>query len=149
MSQLPAYILPQNKKKVLIPKTIGLILLGTIFYFGILLNISLLKLATSTESIIKLISLIIMLTAVSLGILLNLKKSKQNYFFYQDKIVFKKQQIFLNEITDIKTKQSLLDKLFKTYYLTINQKFKIKNISQKINLQQYLQKIINYSKTNY
>ncbi len=149
MPQPPTYILPQNKKRILIPKIISFLFLGVIFYLGILLNISLLKLTVSTESIVKLISLITLIVIIILGILFNLKKSKQKYFFYQDKIVFKKQQILLTGITDIKTKQNLLDKLFKTYSLIINQKFKIKNIPQQINLQQYLQKMINYSKTGY
>lgn len=147
MPEQPLYILPQEKKRILIPKILILFSLGMIFYLGILFNISLLKLTTSTETTIKLISLIILIIVVVFGILLNFKKAKQKYFFYQNKIVFQKKEIPLSKITNIKPKQNFLDKLFKTYSLILNQEFKINNIPQKIQLQEYIQKLIAYSRS--
>jgi len=143
----PLYILPQVKKRILIPKVFAFFFLGIAFYLGILLNISLLELTASTETNIKLISLITLIVIILLGILINIKKSKQKYFFYHDKIILKNNQILLSKITDIKTKKNFLDKFFKTYSLTLNQKFLIKNISQKIQLQDYIQKLVAYSKS--
>jgi hypothetical protein len=142
----PLFILPQQKSRILVPKIISFLFLSIIFYLGILVNISLLKLAAPTESTIKLSSLIVLILVVIFGIAFNIKKSRQKYFFYQNKIVFKKKEILLSEITDIKPRQNLLDKLFKTHSLILNQQFKINNIPQKIQLQGYIQKLIDYSK---
>ncbi|MBR9683534.1 hypothetical protein GOV03_03260 [Candidatus Woesearchaeota archaeon] len=142
----PTYILPQKKARLILPKIISFLFLGIIFYLGVLLNLSLLNITTSTEKTIKLISIILLSIIVIFGFIFNLVKSKQKYFFYQNRILFGKKQILLREITDIKNKQNFLDKIFKTHSLILNQKFKINHIPQQINLQNYLQKLITYSK---
>ena len=143
----PLYILSQEKKRALIPKILTFLFLGIIFYLGVLLNISLLKLTASAEITIKLVSSIVLTLIVISGILLNLKKAKQKYFFYQSKITFKKKELLLSKITRVESKQNFLDKLFKTYSLTLNQKFKINNIPQKTQLQEYIHKLIAYSQS--
>lgn len=138
-----------GKKRVLIPKAILLVSLGFIFYLGVLLNLYLLNLSSSTGSIVKIISIIIILIIVLLGIFLNFNKSKQAYLFFPDQIVFDKENIYLLQITEIIKKQSILDKLFKTYQLILNKKFKIGNIPLTIDLQTYVQQLINYAKSQH
>ena len=53
IQQKPTYSFKIKKSKLLIPKITSLILLITIFYLGILLNISLLKFKADTETSIK------------------------------------------------------------------------------------------------
>lgn len=148
MPELPAlYILSQKKKRSIIPNLFSFLFLGIIFYLGVLLNLSLLKLTASAEKNIKLASLILLAVVVVFGLLLNFRKSKQKYFFYQDKITFQKKEIRLSEITDIKPEQNFLDRLFKTYSLALNTKFTIKNIPQETRLQEYIQKLIIYARS--
>ena len=164
-SEQPLYILPQQKTRTIIPKLFAFLFLGIIFYFGVLLNISLLTLSLSTENTIKLISLIILSLVVILGIIFNIRKSKQKYFFYKNKITFRKKEILIPQITDIKSKQDFLDKIFKTYSLNLDRTcqepevlehtgvpkehpvFNIKNIPQQTQLRGYIQKLITYSRS--
>ena len=55
----PIYELSQVKKRALIPKIITFLILGATFYLGVLLNISLLSLSGSTETITRLVALIL------------------------------------------------------------------------------------------
>ena len=64
----PAYILTQVKKRLLIPKIITFLVLGIVFYLGVLLNITLLNLSGSTETMAKLIALIVLLLIIAFGI---------------------------------------------------------------------------------
>ena len=52
-SEQPLYLLHQNVGRAMIPKFLSLVILGTIFYVGILLNISLLELTAAEETTIK------------------------------------------------------------------------------------------------
>ena len=144
----PLYILPQVKKRVIIPKTITLILLGIIFYLGILLNVSLLKITSTQEFYTKIISMIIVLSIVILGVYINIHNSNKKYIFYKDILVKGKKSISYTEIIDIIPQISLLDKIFKTYHVELNKKFSLSNITQEVPLQNYLKQLINYTKKN-
>lgn len=141
----PQYILPQNKARAIIPKTVSLIILGIIFYFGILLNISLLKLTGSEETTIQTVSLIVILLAIILGITLSLLNARKKYFFYRNQIQFGKKKILYANITNTAAKQNLFDKIFKTKTIKLSKKFSLKNIPAEIDLQNYLQQLIAYS----
>lgn len=140
------YILPQQKKRFLIPQITLLLFLSIIFYLGVLLNVSLLELSPAQETKIKLISLLLLVFLFILGVFLNFKKAQQKYYFYADRLVFQKKEIFLNQIQSLEEKKNLLDKLFQTYSLVLNTNFRIKYIPQGVLLKDYLQKLINYSK---
>jgi hypothetical protein len=144
----PLYVLPQVKKRIIIPKTIVLILLGVVFYLGILLNVSLLKINSTQESYTKIISIIIVLSIVVLGVYINIHNSNKKYIFYKDRLVKGKKSISYNEIKNITPKISLLDKIFKTYHIELNKKFSLSNITQEVPLQNYLQQLIDYTKKN-
>ena len=142
----PLYILSQEKKRILLPQILTLLLLGFILYLGVLLNLSLLELSSPTQDLIKTITLITVFFLILLGLFLNFLKAKQKYFFYPNRITFKRKTLLLSEITSLKLKQNFLDKIFKTYSIVLNQKFKIENIPQNIQLRDYVQKLIDYSR---
>ncbi|MBT6774317.1 hypothetical protein HOA91_03010 [Candidatus Woesearchaeota archaeon] len=143
----PIYVLPQNKKRALIPKIIIFIILGIIFYLGVLLNVSLLELSASTESIIKLITLILLLLIIVLGIYLTFHRANQPYKFYRNRIYFNKKEIYYTLIINTNPKQDFWDKLFKTYTISLSKKFFLRNIPQTIQINNYLNQLINYAKS--
>lgn len=145
-SEQPIYVLHQNKKRALFPKILSLLILGTIFYFGVLLNLRLLDLLGSEETTIKTVSLIIVGAIILLGIILSLIKSRRAYIFYQNRIMFGKKQVVYQQIINTVPTKNLSDKIFNTYSISLTKKFKIQNISQQIDLQSYVQQLIDYCK---
>jgi len=146
-TEKPAYILPQVKKRLLIPKILTFLALGVIFYLGVLLNISLLSLSGNAETLTRLIALIVLILIIAIGFFYNLIKAKKKYFFYNNRITFQKKQIPLNTISNIEIKRNILDKIFKTYSLKLTPKFLIENIPANIPLQNYVQKLVNYARS--
>jgi|SRR3989339_553148 len=140
------YTLNQVKKRVLIPKVITIIILSAFFYIGIIINIWLIDLSDSVSNIIKIGAVIILIILSLTEIAVNIHKVKQNYYFYQNRITFKDQQIFLSGITDIQVKRNWLDKLFKTQSVILNQQFKISFVPFSEELKNYLWKLVDYSK---
>ena len=78
----PIYVLAQSKKRAIIPKILTFLILGVIFYLGILLNVSLLELDARQETIFKTVPLIILIVVIVVGIFLTLKRAKKKYHFY-------------------------------------------------------------------
>lgn len=146
-AEQPIYILPQSKKRALIPKIISLLILGGIFYLGVLLNISLLNLTANQEQGISLASLIILLLVIFLGIYLSLRRANKPYEFYKNRIAFNKKEIFYTKIINTAAKQDFLDKIFKTCSVNLGNNFHLRNISQQVQISDYLQKLINYSQS--
>ncbi|MFH1682877.1 MAG: hypothetical protein ABIA37_03700 [Candidatus Woesearchaeota archaeon] len=141
------YTLPQEKKRILLPKIASFLLLGLVFYLGVLLNLYLLNLQSATAALVKIISIVIICIIILIGVMMDIKKAKQNYLFYSNKIIFGKGQILLSQITEIRPERSYLDKLFKAYSISLNSSFVLKNIPQEIQLQDYIQKLVNYAKS--
>jgi len=142
----PIYILPQNKKRVIIPQTLTLFILGILFYLGILLNISLLDLLASEETTIQLISLILLILIIIMGIFNAYYQSSKPYTFYKSSLQIKKKTLRYVDINTITQNQNFFDKLFQTYSLTLNQKILLENIPQEVDVQTYLNQLIEYSK---
>ena len=139
------YTLPQKKSRLLVPKIISFILLGIIFYGGILINLSLLNIDPNAAKFTKLISLIILGALILLGLVINFLKVKHAYLFYPTHLQLNKKQIPYQQIQNLNPQQNFLDKLFKTYHLNLTKKFKIQNIDQNATIADYLRKMVNYS----
>ena len=93
VSEKPLYILPQLKKRAIIPKMISLMFLGFIFYMGVLFNLILLDFSNEIVELAKILSMIIIVLLVGIGVIASISRSKRKYFFYRNKIIFKKKQI--------------------------------------------------------
>jgi hypothetical protein len=146
VTEQPIYVLAQNKKRALIPKVVSLLGLGIIFYLGILLNVSLLDLKAGEETLIKVIALIVLLSVLILGIYISFHRANQNYKFYRGRIVFLKQQINYLNIINTKSQVDFIDKMFKTYTINLGNKFFLRNIPNTVQIENYLQQLIAYSK---
>ena len=144
----PLYILPQLKKRFLIPKVFALMLLGIIFYLGILINLILLDLTNETVELIKLIATIVILFLVGVGIISSISRSKKKYIFYRNRIMFNRKQVLYGQINNTNQKQNINDKLFKTYSIKLNNKFTLKNIPKSINISDYIKSMISYASQN-
>lgn len=145
-TEQPLYILSKSKKRIIIPKTLSFLVLGTIFYIGLLLNLSLLKLNASQETIIKTTGLMLLLLIVLLGIYLAIKESYQPYLFYRDHLMTAKKNIPYASITTTEVKKNFIDKFFRTYSLSLTTDFKLIAITEQIDIKIYLEQLINYTK---
>ena len=144
-NQRPLYLLPQKKKRAIIPKLVSLTVLGVIFYLGVILNLSLLQVSPKAEDQTQLAALLILICCLILGTILASLKARKNYLFYRDRIVFGKKQILYQNISSIEVKKGFWDKLFKTYSLPLNKTFIIKNIPAVLNIADYVNSLVSYS----
>lgn len=143
--QRPLYILPQVKSRAIIPKIINLLVLGAVFYLGVLLNLSLLKIDQQTNNLIQIVSAMAIIFCILLGIIIAIIKAGRNYQFYRDRIAIGKKQILYREIKSVAGKKGFWDKLFQTYRLSLDNQMIIKNIPQTVNIADYIKKLIDYS----
>ena len=140
------YVLPQKKSRALIPKISSLLILSIIFYIGIMVNISLLDLTAVQETNIKVISLLVLGGIDFIGIYFAFHRSA-SYTFYQSFLAHNGKKIAYASIINTNPHTDFWDKLFKTYSVNLGNDFYLRNISQHIELQTYLQQLINYAKT--
>ena len=145
-AQKPLYQLPLHKSRILIPKTISLVILSTLFFLAILGNISLLDLDKSTEGIIKFSAAGIIFLLIILGIFLNSNKVKHGVKFFSDHLEIGHRKIKYITIPELERKQNFLDKKFDTYTLQLGKKLKIDAIPISVDLHSYLQRLISYNK---
>ncbi len=145
-TEQPLYVLQQIKKRALIPKIISLVVLSVIFYLGVLLNVSLLKLSGTEETVIRLVALILLLSVVAVGIYISFHQANQPYKFYKSGVLIRGKIVSYGQIVNTESKIEMLDKIFKTYSINLgNGKF-IRNVSQEVQIKNYLDKLINYAK---
>src|SRR3989344_5304537 len=144
-TEQPIYLLLLNKKRILIPAAITLIALSAIFYLGILINISLLELSAQEETITKLISLILLILILAIGISNSYLQANKPLPFYKSYLKLKKSNLDYSKINIITMHKNILDKIFHTYTLKINQKQPINDIPEKIDLVPYLNQLKEYA----
>lgn len=146
--QQPIYQLAQDKKRALIPKIVILVVLGFIFYLGILINLSLLELRGSEESTIKIVTLIILLIIIIVGIILSYYHANFPYLFYRDRVVLHNKEILYTQIINTQPKKDILGKIFHTYSINLGQHFHLRHLPEEVQIQAYLQQLIDYAKRN-
>ena len=142
IEEQPLYELPQSKARAVFPQTLVLLLLSSIFYAGILINLSLIELSKKNQQIAQAGAILFLFLAILIGFFLAMQKANAHYCFYRTQFLFQKKSILYASITDITSKQDPLDKLFRTYTLQLNN-FRIRNIPQSIPIHNYLQQLVN------
>ena len=75
-----------------------------------------------------------------------IQRKKYDIIFHQDHLQFKKHKIPYANIAKVSTKRNMLDKLFQTYTLTVNN-VKVKGLIR-AHLDQYLHTLIEAGKTH-
>ncbi len=144
--QKPLYILQQKQSRAVIPKILSFLILGIIFYVGILLNLALLSLTASEETIVKISSLGLLLVVIIIGVILTFKRAHKPFIFYQSHIQFGKKSITYLNVMNSKPEKHFLDKIFKTYSINLGNHFHLRHIPQEIDIATYLNQLINYAK---
>jgi len=144
----PLYSVHQSKPRALIPKSITLLFLASIFYIGVLINISLLELDADQETLLKTGALLTLAFLIILGIALTFRKTRQPYLFYRNRIAQGKETLYYLNITNTTPQANFLDQLFKTYSIQLGKNFALRCIQESIQLSNYLQQLIEFSKKN-
>ncbi|MDP3733678.1 MAG: hypothetical protein Q8R37_00450 [Nanoarchaeota archaeon] len=145
-AEQPIYILNQHKPRAIIPKILSLLVLSIIFYSGLVLNLSLVNIAESTETTIKTVSVLVLLVIVILGIIMAVMKAAKPYLFYNNRISWNNKELYYNAITNTIPQKNFVDTIFKTYSITAGEKFQLQHIPDQLNLQNYLQQLITYNR---
>jgi len=146
MPEQPVYRLQQVKKRALLPKIFSLLILGSLFYLGVLLNLSLVNVEAQQETAVKTVSLIIVLLLVGVGIVFSIRAAARPYLFYRNRIQFGKKEILYVNITNTAPGRNITDKVFKTYSINLGSRFLLRHIPAGIELQSYLQQLVEYAK---
>ncbi len=144
----PIYAVQESKQRTLIPKTLTLLFLAVIFYLGVLVNISLLDLSAGQETTLKTGSLLTLAAIIIIGILLTLRKVRQPYLFYKNRITHGKETVYYLNITNTAATKNFLDRSFKTYSMQLSKTFVLRNVPESIQLSNYIQQLIEYAKKN-
>ena len=150
-TEQPLYSIHKSKKRALIPKTISLLFLAFIFYLGVLVNISLLELNANQETMLKTGALLILAALIIIGLALAFRKTQQSYLFYRNRVAHGKETIYYVNITNTAPQNNFLDRAFKTYSIPLGKTFSLRHIpetTQKTQLSNYLQQLIEYAKKN-
>ncbi len=144
----PLYSAYEAKKRALIPKMLSLLLLAFLFYLGVLVNISLIELDAAQETILKTGALLLLAALIIIGTLLTYLKTRRPYLFYRNRVAHGKETMYYVNITSTSPSVKFFDKIFKTYSIQLGKKFFIRNISETIQLSNYLQKLIEFARKN-
>ncbi len=123
-----------------------MILLGAIFYLGIILNLAILELNQKQGSIVKIVSGAVLTIIIGLETYRTIRQANHPAQFFQDRIISNKKEMFYTAITDIAPKRNLIDKLFKTYSLFLGNGFYLRNIPEEAQLENYLRQLIAYNR---
>ena len=150
-AEQPLYSIHESRKRALIPKTISLLFLAFIFYLGVLVNISLLELNASQETSLKTGALLTLALLIIIGTVLTFRKTRQPYLFYRNRVAHGKETIYYLNITNTMPQANFLDRAFKTYSIPLGKSFSLRHIpetTQKNQLSNYLQQLVEYARKN-
>lgn len=146
MEEQVLYELPQVVTRVLFPKACLLVVLGILFYVGMLLNLSFLDLRADEETLVNIGSLIIVGVIILSGVFMSYKQAQKKYVFLKDRIILGEKEINYHAITNTMKKQNFWDKLFKTYSIKLGEGFQIKNVSLERDVENYIGQLVEYAK---
>ena len=144
----PLYSVPGSKPRALIPKTISLFILSTIFYLFVLINISLLELNAEQETGLKTGALLLLSALIIIGMIVTFRKTRQPYLFYRNRITHGKETLYYLNIINTTPQTNFLDHAFKTYSIQLGKTFALRHLPETIQLSNYLQQLIEFSKRN-
>jgi hypothetical protein len=146
--ETPVYTLYPKKSRVIIPKIVVLVVLGVIFYLGILLNLQLLDLTATEEMATKIASLILILFLVFLGTYLAFRQAHQPYQFYRKGLVLGRRNVSYLEVALSASKRDWLDRIFHTYSLNLGSGNYLRHLPQSLLLENYLRQWQEYAQKN-
>lgn len=141
----PIYSVLPHQGRALVPKALSLIGLGIIFYIGVLVNVTLLDLRATEETVVKVVALAVVLCLIIVGIILARRHTMRPYVFYRDGIEVNEIKIRYSTITIVDTKQNLWDKIFTTQKIVMGSTI-LHHVPEELALEGYIRKVIEYAK---
>ena len=151
MQDFPEYVIRPNVTRVLIPQIIITSVLAVIFYLGILLNVTLLRIFIPGTINMLIISVLALLVVMQV-LLSYLQASKTHYSIYKNRIQIegpKQQYIMFSTIQSMKASKNIFDNMLNTGTLVIEPKIKITAIPNFDQNYQYLNQMIQFARAQY
>ena len=146
----PFYSLQQDRKRAYISKMVLLLILSIVFFFGIWLNLNLLRVGESTKSISLALAAIILLTLTLVQTVVTYHKAKKNaYYFYNNRIEFQGKSAYYGNIDNVYLEKKFFDRFFNTGAIVLHPYFKIKNIKNSEYMLNYIKQLVQRAKQVY
>lgn len=148
----PQYSLKPSISSILLGQIVKLVVLCALFYGGIYMNFKIIE--KEVPLWITGLVVIILLALIILQIILTkTKATKHHYDFFSNRIEFfgkKVKSILYQNIAEVKLKRSIFDTISGTGSLILSKDFKITNITNYTEVQNYLNQLIqNYRNTGF
>jgi len=144
--ELPQYSARPKKARALIPEVLKLLVLGAVFYVGIILNLNLLSVSLSSSLNILISSGIVVLVALQM-LLSYLSLSKTSYDFYLDRIEItgkRPRSAHYYDIAAPKIRKGTFDKIFGTGSILLAPKMGLDYLEKPDAVLSYLQGMVSY-----
>ncbi|HIH42099.1 TPA: hypothetical protein HA246_00475 [Candidatus Woesearchaeota archaeon] len=149
--ELPRLTLKPNILRFVFPRALGLLLLCSLFY--VLLIINLKFLFKEVEQAYFYIALVFILVIWIAGIAIEyIKANNWLYHFFNDRVEFRtssthpEEFILYNEATEVALKQNIFDRIFGTATIILKPSFEIRFIKYTNNTYFYVQKLVERSR---
>lgn len=138
----PQYKLSPVTKRYLIPRVLLIVFLGALLYFGIMLNLNLLKIELNIYY--KLSAILVSILLVIFASLEHYSKHLySDYYFYSDRAYINNQWIFYKNVQKIDVKHSFLDRIFKTSTIIFGNA-KMKAIPDSQEIHNYIRNLVQH-----
>ncbi len=138
------YRVPVVRARFLVPKLILMLVLGAVFYVGVLVNVILLDLNAADETMIKIVALVFVSGLIGVSMYLSVKKAEKEYVFFRSWMELGEEKVLYNSISSIEVSHNIWDTLFRTVQIKIPGHV-LRHVPAEINLHDYLQKLVDYS----
>lgn len=146
--EFPQYTLRPNVARIVMPRIVGLILLGFLLYFGFQLNLFFLKIALSM--IYNLLTIVIILFLVAIAaVQIYSNNSSIQYLFYPNKVIKqgKEQAIMMfSQVSIVTKKKNSWDNLFGTCTIILQPYLRIEHIQDSQQIYSYITNLVQYSR---
>lgn len=141
--ELPQYSTKPSIKRLLIPQFLRLIVLCALFYFGVWINLKLLKMEVPLWFDILVIAFLLVLAIVQ--VLITRKKAENwRYEFYSNRIEYfgdRLSSVVYSDIPSIAVKRNIFDLLANTATLVLG-KFRMRHLSNYEEISKYINSLV-------
>ena len=142
--EAPQYSLKPNLDRFVVPRAVLVLILGIAFFFGIYLNLVLLKIEVGLVQYV--IIFLVVAVAAALAIVQNMSYYKAlQYDFFADHIQIGSNPVMLNRVSGLSLKQDMFDKMFNTCTIELPPVAKIKYIPNSYQIYSYIQQLLQFN----
>ena len=150
MPEQPLLSLHMDKARVLYPKAILLLVLGFVLYFGVWINLKLLKVASNTRLTVSVVVLIVIGVLIIVELVIGeLGLKRKVYRFYNNRIEFRGKVYYFGNVSKVYFRRNFFDRIFKTGTVVLAPVFSVKNIPDRSQVFFWIQKLVERGKSYY